>query len=108
MEKKDNTVLRLYTLKNCIHCQHLKGKLKENDILYNEIIIDDGTQYNSNLGDMIEAFYETESYPILEIRPINNGAIIHSFISKTDLVERDTISIFDDIEQLIIQLKLKL
>lgn len=103
MGKKDNTVLTLYTLKNCIYCNWLKGKLNEDNIKYNEIIIDDGKIYNDMLGDSLEKEYQTESYPIIEITNKFNNKI--SFISKTNLAPTKNIIIFESIEELINKIK---
>jgi len=108
MRNKGDSILLLYTLQNCIYCNWLKGKLDEENIQFTEIIIDDGTKYNNNLGDTIEKFYKTESYPIVEIRNNKNSQILYSFISKTNLAPEDTFIIFETIDELIIKIKEKL
>ncbi len=104
MESKNNTRLVLYTLKNCIYCNDLKGKLKEQGISYIERILDNGEIHNSQLGDFLEEFYKTESYPIVELRDLKEQ-ILYSFISKTDLEEQEGIYIFETNEQIINKLK---
>ena len=101
MNKGDNIIF-LYTLQNCIYCNEFKGRLKKLEIPYKEIIIDDGSIYNSLLGDNLEKKYKTENYPIIEIK---NKYLKKAFITKTDLEEQNNIYIFDDIEQLIEQIK---
>jgi glutaredoxin len=98
----------LYTLKNCIYCNVLKGKLNQENIKYLETIIDNGTDHNSRLGDTIEQFYQTESYPIVEIKTGDFSKILFSFISKTNLAPRENIIIFETIDELLINLKQKL
>jgi thioredoxin-related protein len=105
---KQERVILLYTLENCIYCNVLKGKLKEENINYKEIIIDNGTEYNNKLGDIIEQFYQTESYPIIEIKTRDLSKILLSFISKTNLAPRENIIIFETIDELIKQIQNKL
>lgn len=107
MKIKDNSILLLYTLQNCIYCNWLKGKLNEENIQFTERIIDDGDKNNSQLGDFLEEFYQTELYPIVEIRNLS-GDILFSFISKTNLASEDTFIIFETIDELIIKIKEKL
>lgn len=98
----------LYTLENCIYCNVLKGKLNQENIKYLDVIIDNSSDYNSRLGDTIERFYQTESYPIIEIKTGDLSKILFSFISKTNLVPRENIIIFDTIDELLTKLKQKL
>lgn len=107
MRNKGDSILLLYTLQNCIYCNWLKGKLNEENIQFTERIIDDGDINNSQLGDFLEEFYQTASYPIVEIRDLS-GDILFSFISKTDLAPEDTLIIFETIDELIIKIKEKL
>ena len=100
MVKKDNTRLIVYTLQNCIYCNDLKGKLKQLGIDYHEIIIDN----NNKLGDFLENFYQTESYPIIQIKNLS-GDIPLSIVSKTNLEEQKGIYIFETTEQIINKLK---
>ena len=100
--------IKLYTLKKCIYCNALKNKLKNklrsNDILFEEIIIDDGSKTNSVMGNRIEFYYKTETYPILEIySPLQTR--IFSFITKSDLEPRERIHIFENIDEIIIKIK---
>ena len=94
----------LYTLKNCIYCNILKGKLKEENINYTEIIIDDGNMGHSMTGDKLEELYKTESYPIVILK--NKGYNV--FISKTNLAPQKGVIIFETIDELLIKLKQKL
>jgi glutaredoxin len=104
MRNSDNTRLVVYTLQNCIYCKVLKSKLTEENINYIEITIDDGNIGHSMTGDKLEELYKTESYPIIILK--NNEYNV--FISKTDLVPRKGIIIFETIEELIIKIKEKL
>lgn len=107
MKRKDNSILILYTLQNCIYCNWLKGKLAEENIQFTERIIDDGNINNSQLGDFLEDIYQTTSYPIVEIRNLS-GDISFAFVSKTDLAPEDTFIIFETIDELITKIKEKL
>lgn len=107
MRNKGDSILLLYTLQNCIYCNWLKGKLNEENIQFTERIIDDGNINNSQFGDFLEEFYQTTSYPIVEIRNLS-GDISFSFISKTDLDPEDTLIIFGTIDELITKIKEKL
>ena len=100
MDIKDNTRLTIYTLSNCIYCNDLKGKLKQLGIKYNEKIIDN----DDKLGDFLEKWYQTKSYPIIQIKDLS-GNIPLSIISKTDLEEQKGIYIFETTEQIINKLK---
>jgi glutaredoxin len=103
---KGRSILILYTLSNCIYCNVLKGKLKEENIKYTEIIIDNGESYNNKLGDKLEERYQTQSYPIAELLDRYKNRI--SFISKTNLDPQENIIIFETIDELLINLKQKL
>lgn len=106
MENENNSTLVIYTLNNCIYCNYLKGGLNDLGINYREYIIDNGNEYDNLLGNSLERRYKTENYPIIEI--VNQFKKKISFISKTDLEEQEGIIIFDDIEQLIKQIKIRL
>jgi glutaredoxin len=103
---KGQSILILYTLSNCIYCKVLIGKLKEENIKYTEIIIDNGESYNNKLGDKLEERYQTQSYPIAELIDEYKNKI--SFISKTNLESQDNIIIFETIDELIKQIQNKL
>ena len=96
--------MSVLTLKNCIYCNWLKGKLSELGIQYKEFIIDDGTEYNNTLGNVIEKDYKTENYPIVQLYLKPEMKLIN-FISKTDLEPRDGICIFDTIDELITKIQ---
>jgi len=104
MGYKGNNLI-LYTLQNCIICNELKGKLRHLNIPYTEIIVDDGSFKNNEIGNQLEFQYETNSYPIIhfKISNIRNPKLV--FLSKTDLEEQKGIYIFHDIEQVISKIK---
>jgi len=101
MEIRDNSIIILYTLKECIYCKVLKGKLKELNLSYTEIVIDNG--FNISQGEKLEKLFKTESYPILKINNKFNYDLF--FVSKTDLDEREGLFIFETIDQIINKLK---
>lgn len=92
--------LIIYTLKNCIICNQLKSQLRELNIDFTDIIIDDGSVRNYELGNQLEFQYETTTYPILFFK---SPKMV--FLSKTDLEEQKNLFIFQDIEQLINKIK---
>ena len=71
MANKVNSTLILYTLQNCIQCNYLKGELNKLKINYKEIIIDDGSIKNYELGNQLEFQYETTNYPIVFFKSPN-------------------------------------
>ena len=98
--KRDGMNLVIYTLKNCLNCNELKGELNKLQIPYTDIIVDDGSYKNNELGNQLEFQYETKHYPIIFLQ---KPKLI--FLTKTDLEEQKGIHIFHDIEQVIIKLK---
>lgn len=104
MENKNNPTLILYTLQNCYQCSYLKGELKQLGIDYTEVIIDDGSIKNKNLGDNLELNFKTKSYPIIGYSQFNPTKS-NFFISKTDLEEQKGIIIFQDINDLLNKIK---
>ena len=92
----------ILTLKNCIYCNWLKGKLSELGIQYTETIIDNGL--NDDIGDIMESKFKTDNYPIVQLYLKPEMKLIN-FISKTDLEPRDGICIFDTIDELIIKIQ---
>ena len=92
--------LIIYTLKNCIICNHLKSQLRELNINFTDIIIDDGSTRNYELGNQLEFQYETTTYPIVFFK---SPKMV--FLTKTDLEEQKNLFIFQNIEQVIIKLK---
>jgi len=96
--------IELYTLLNCIYCNDLKSKLKYNSIPFIETIIDDGSKTNSVIGNRIEYYYRTETYPIVEIYSPLQTRIL-SFITKSDLESQNGIHIFDNIDEIITKIK---
>jgi len=95
--------IHIYTLQNCLVCNELKGKLNELHIPYQETIIDDGHKISSLIGDKLEEFYKTTTYPILEL--FDGFEMTTSFITKTELDEVGRIFIYEDIDQIINKLK---
>jgi len=95
--------LYIYTLQNCLICNELKGKLKELQIPYQETIIDDGHILSSKIGDELEKFYKTTTYPYLRL--FNGTILMNSFITKTELQENNYTFIYEDIDQIINKLK---
>lgn len=97
------TTIQIYTLQNCLYCRELKGKLNEQNISYNETIIDNGSKITQILGDNLERHYQTTTYPIIEL--FKGFEMRRAFISKTNLDEQGRIIIFGTIEELIIKIK---
>ena len=96
--------INILTLTNCIYCNWLKGKLSELGIKYRETIIDNGSEFNTELGNLMEYKYKTENYPIVLLNLIPEYELI-TFISKTDLESQKGICIFDTIDDLIIKIQ---
>lgn len=94
--------LIIYTLKNCIICNQLKGELKKLNIDFIDIVIDDGSAKNYELGNQLEFQYETNSYPIIYF--LSSKTV---FLTKTDLEEHKRLIIFNNLEELINQIKQK-
>lgn len=101
MEKRGTEVnsihLKIYTLPNCIFCKAMMSDIKDiPNVQYTEIGNGTDMIYNE-----VEDKYKTNYYPIIEVIKPKQEVILR----KTNLGNRKSIIILDDITEIINHLK---
>lgn len=88
--------LIIFTLPNCIICNGIKGILRDNNIIFEEVNAED--PYLEDVINTLEKNLKTNSYPIINISKYNSTKTI---LLKSNLSPSKNIIILDDIEEII-------
>lgn len=90
IERKMESVIRVFALETCDKCKELKNGLDKNNIQYQYINI----SKNDKLGDKLEEVYKCTSYPMV----LKNDII---FLPYTSLPITSNIKIYNSITELV-------
>jgi glutaredoxin len=87
-----------FTLEGCKYCEELEEKLGKEGIEYRNIDV----SRNSEIGDMIEGTYKCTKYPMVVLHSPNRSIV---WLSETELLPSINIRIYDNINQIITEIK---
>lgn len=87
-----------FTIEGCRYCEELEKGLDKEGIKYRNIDV----SRNSEIGDMIESTYKCTKYPMVIFNSPNYSII---WLSETRLLLSSNIRIYDNINQIIKEIK---
>jgi len=96
MEKGKEVIT--FTLEGCKYCMELEEKLGTEGIKYRNIDV----SRNSEIGSMIESTYKCTRYPMVVLHSPNRSII---WLPDTELLPSINIRIYDNINQIITEIK---
>lgn len=87
-----------FTIEGCRYCEELERGLDNEGIKYRNIDV----SRNSEIGDMIESTYKCTKYPMVALHNSDRSII---WLSETELLTSINIRIYNNINQIIKELK---
>jgi glutaredoxin len=87
-----------FTIEGCRYCEELEGKLNKEGIGYRNVDV----SRNNEIGDMIESTYKCTRYPMVILHSSDRSII---WLPDTELLPSVNIRIYDNINQIIKELK---
>jgi hypothetical protein len=87
-----------FTIEGCRYCEELEGKLDKERMKYRNIDV----SRNNEIGDMIESTYKCTRYPMVALHSPDRSII---WLPETELLPSINIKIYDNINQIITEIK---